>query len=151
MEKRRVVITGMGIISPNGIGIESFWNSLIHGRSGIRKITYFDASTYPSQIAGEVKEFDPTNYMSPKNVRRMDRFAQFAVACTRMAFDDASVMVSEKNSDRIGISLGSALGGIPCAEEQHSIFIEKGLKRVDPLIAIKIFSGASTIVNVINK
>ena len=144
MDNRRVVITGMGVLSPNGIGIESFWDSLVHGISGVRKITHFDASSYPSQIAGEIKDFDPLNYMGPKSARRMDRFAQFAVACTRMALDDAKLEVSEKNSDRIGIALGSALGGIPSAEEQHSIFIEKGLKRVDHLLAIKIFPGGAT-------
>jgi len=144
MENRRVVITGVGIVAPNGIGIQNFWDSLVHGRSGIGKITHFDASSYSSQVAGEVNDFDPTNYMSPKNARRMDRFAQFSVAATRMALDDARIEISEKNSERIGISLGSALGGIPCAEEQHGIFIEKGLKRVDPLIAIKIFSGSAT-------
>ena len=144
MEERRVVITGMGVVAPNGIGIDNFWDSLIHGRSGVRKITQFDASSYPSQIAGEVKDFDPLNYMGPKSARRMDRFAQFAVACTRMALDDASVEVSEKNCDRIGIALGSALGGMPSAEEQHSIFMEKGLKRTDHLLATKLFLGACT-------
>jgi 3-oxoacyl-[acyl-carrier-protein] synthase II len=144
MERRRVVITGMGVIAPNGIGIDNFWDSLVHGISGVRKITYFDASSYPSRIAGEVSGFDPLDYMDSKSARRMDRFAQFGVACTRMALDDADLEISEKNSDRIGIAFGSALGGIPCAEQQHSIFMEKGLKRVDPLVATKIFSGAST-------
>jgi 3-oxoacyl-[acyl-carrier-protein] synthase II len=144
MNKRRVVITGMGVIAPNGIGLNNFWDSLIHGRSGIKKITHFDASSYPSQIAGEVRDFNPLDFISPKGARRMDRFAQFSVACTRMALEDSGIEISEKNSERIGISLGSALGGIPCAEAQHSIFLEKGLNRVDPLIAIKIFSGAST-------
>jgi 3-oxoacyl-[acyl-carrier-protein] synthase II len=144
VEKRRVVITGMGVIAPNGIGVENFWDSLVHGRSGIRRITYFDASSYPCQIAGEVNDFDPSNYMSPKNARRMDRFAQFAVACTRMALSDANIEISEKNSERIGIASGSALGGNPTAEEQHSIFMEKGLKRVDHLLATKIFLGGAT-------
>lgn len=145
MEKnnRRVVITGMGVIAPNGIGIDQFWESLINGRSGISKISCFDASTYPSQIAGEVKDFNPTDYINPKNARRMDRFSQFAVVSTKMALEDSRLEINEKNSERIGISLGSALGGIPSAEAQHSIFIEKGLKRVDPLLATKIFSGAS--------
>jgi 3-oxoacyl-[acyl-carrier-protein] synthase II len=144
MNKRRVVITGMGVIAPNGIGLNNFWDSLIHGRSGIKKITHFDALSYPSQIAGEVRDFNPLDFISPKSARRMDRFAQFSVACTRMALEDSGIEISEKNSERIGISLGSALGGIPCAEAQHSIFLEKGLNRVDPLIAIKIFSGSST-------
>jgi 3-oxoacyl-[acyl-carrier-protein] synthase II len=144
MEKRRVVITGIGVIAPNGIGVDNFWSSLVHGRSGIKNITYFDASSYPSQVAGEVKDFDPTNYMSPKSARRMDRFSQFAVACTQMALDDANLEISEKNSDSIGIALASALGGFPMAEAQYDIFIEKGLKRVDPLLATKNFIGGST-------
>lgn len=141
---RRVVITGLGVIASNGIGIDNFWDSLAHGRSGVRTITRFDASSYPSKIAGEVNDFNPLDYIDPKSARRMDRFCQFAVACTRMALEDSGIEISEKNSERIGISLGSALGGIPCAEEQHSVFLERGLKRVDPLVALKIFSGAAT-------
>jgi len=144
MEKRRVVITGMGVVAPNGIGVQSFWNSLVHGRSGVRKISHFDASSYPSQVAAEVSDFDAANYMSPKSARRMDRFGQFGVACTRMSLDDANLEVTDKNSDRIGIAMGSALGGIPSAEQQHSIFVERGLRRVDPLLAIKIFAGGAT-------
>jgi 3-oxoacyl-[acyl-carrier-protein] synthase II len=144
MEKRRVVITGIGVVAPNGIGIDDFWNSLAQGRSAVAKITRFDASSYSSQMAAEVKDFNPLNYMSPKSARRMDRFSQFAVAVTRMALDDANIEVSEKNSERIGISVGSALGGLPSGEEQFNVFIEKGLKRVDPLLAIKIFPGGAT-------
>ena len=143
MEKPRVVITGLGVVAPNGVGVQNFWDSLVHGRSGIGKITHFDASSYPCKIAGEVKDFNPLNYMDLKSARRMDRFAQFAVAGARMALDDANLEVTNKNSDRIGIVLGSALGGIPGAEEQHSIFVEKGLKRTDPLLATKLFLGAA--------
>jgi len=139
-----VVITGLGVVAPNGIGIEDFWGSLVHGRSGVRRITHFDASSYPCQIAGETRDFQPLNYMSPKSVRRMDRFSQFAVACAQMALDDAKIEITQNNSGRIGIVIGSALGGIPSAEEQHSIFIEKGLKRTDPLLATKLFLGAAT-------
>lgn len=144
MEERRVVITGIGVIAPNGIGIDKFWDSLSHGRSAVRKITRFDASSYPCQLAAEVSDFDPLDYMGPKSARRMDRFAQFAVACTKMALEDSKLDLIGTNTDRIGIALGSALGGIPSAEEQHSIFIERGLKRVDPLLAIKIFPGGAT-------
>jgi len=144
MRERRVVVTGLGVIAPNGIGIDDFWDSLVHGRSAVRKVSHFDASSYPSKMAAEVSDFNPTNYMDPKSARRMDRFAQFAVACSGMALHHANLQVSEKNSDRIGIALGSALGGIPSAEEQHSIFIERGLQRVDPLLAIKIFPGGAT-------
>jgi 3-oxoacyl-[acyl-carrier-protein] synthase II len=144
MEERRVVITGMGVVAPNGIGLENYWNSLTRGQSGINRITNFDPLSYPSQVAGEVKDFDPKNYMTPKSVRRMDRFCQFAVASARMALDDAKIEISEKNCDRIGIALGSALGGTPTAEDQHSVFLEKGLKRVDPLLSTKIFLGGAT-------
>jgi 3-oxoacyl-[acyl-carrier-protein] synthase II len=144
MDGKRVMITGMGVIAPNGIGIDNFWDSLVHGRSGVRKITYFDASSHPSKIAGEVSDFHPLDYMDAKSARRMDRFCQLAVACTKLALDHANLEISDKNSERIGISLGSAIGGIPSAEEQHSVFMEKGLNRVDPLIALKIFAGGAT-------
>ena len=143
MDGKRVVITGMGVIAPTGIGTESFWDSLVNGRSGIGKITCFNAASYSSQIAGEVKDFDPLDYMGAKSVRRMDRFSQFAVACVRMALEDSRLEITQDNSDKVGIALGSALGGFPMAEEQYAIFMEKGLKRVDPLLAIKPFSGGS--------
>jgi 3-oxoacyl-[acyl-carrier-protein] synthase II len=133
----------MGVIASNGIGIERFWDSLANGRSGIRKISRFNADSYSSQIAGEVRDFNPLDYMSAKSVRRMDRFSQFAVACVRMALDDSKLEITQDNSFKVGIALGSALGGFPMAEEQYAIFMEKGLKRVDPLLAIKPFSGGS--------
>jgi len=144
MNKKRVVITGMGVVAPNGIGIDAFWDSLVHGRSGVRRITHFDASSYSAKIAGEVTDFDPTNYLNPKSVRRMDRFSQFAVAGARMAIEDAKINILKNNLDRIGIALGAALGGIPHAEEQHSVFMERGINRVDPLLATKLFLGASS-------
>lgn len=131
------------MIASNGIGIERFWDSLANGRSGIGKITRFNADSYSSQIAGEVRDFNPLDYMSAKSVRRMDRFSQFAVACVRMALDDSKLEITQDNSVKVGIALGSALGGFPMAEEQYAIFMEKGLKRVDPLLAIKPFSGGS--------
>lgn len=143
VDRRRVVITGMGVIAPNGIGLKSFWDALVNGQSGIGNITRFDAASYSSRIAGEVKDFDPLDYMGAKSVRRMDRFSQFAVACVRMAVDDSKLEITQNNSDKIGIALGSALGGFPMAEEQYAIFMERGLKRVDPLLAIKPFSGGS--------
>ena len=144
MDGKRVVITGMGVIAPNGIGTDNFWDSLVHGRSGVRRITHFDASSYSAKIAGEVTDFDPTNYLNPKSVRRMDRFSQFAVAGARMAIEDAKINILKNNLDRIGIALGAALGGIPHAEEQHSVFMERGINRVDPLLATKLFLGASS-------
>jgi 3-oxoacyl-[acyl-carrier-protein] synthase II len=144
MEKRRVVITGMGVVAPNGIGIDNFWDSLSLGRSGIKKITRFDTSSYPVQIAGEVQNFDPLIYVSPKRARHIDRFAQFALACTIMALEDSKLHINDANTDRVGIALGSALGGFPLAEEQYAVFLEKGLKRVDPYLATRTFVGGST-------
>jgi 3-oxoacyl-[acyl-carrier-protein] synthase II len=91
MEKRRVVITGMGVVAPNGIGIDNFWDSLVHGRSAVRRITHFDASSYPCQVAAEVPDFDPTDYMDPKTAKRLDRFAQFALAASKMAVEDSKL------------------------------------------------------------
>jgi beta-ketoacyl-acyl-carrier-protein synthase II len=142
LEKRRVVITGMGVVAPNGIGVENFWDSLVHGRSGIKAISRFDVSSYPSKIAGEIRDFDPTDYMSSKSTRRMDRFSQFGVACSKMALADANVGLDQVPQDSIGVAVGSAIGGLPHAEEQHSIFLEKGLKKVYPLFCTRLFVGS---------
>lgn len=139
--KRRAVITGLGVIAPNGIGKDKFWKSLKEGKSGIKKITKFDASTYPSQIAGEVNNFDPLDFMDPKTAKRMDRFSQFALSCAKMAQEDAGLEVNGNNNWKAGVVSGSALGGMPYAEYQHAIFMEKGLRRIDPLLAIKLFPG----------
>jgi 3-oxoacyl-[acyl-carrier-protein] synthase II len=143
-KKRRVVITGLGVIASNGIGKEAFWNALKEGKSGIRRITRFDASTYPSQIGGEVHGFDPINYMSPKSVKRMDRFSQFAVAAAKMAIEDSGITIHQNNNSKIGIVFASAIGGMDFAESQHSLFMEKGLQRTSPYLAISLFSGASS-------
>jgi len=140
--KRRVVITGLGVIASNGIGKEAFWDALVNGRSGIGRITRFDASTYPSQIAGEVNGFDPTDYMSPKTAKRIDRFSQFGVAAVSMAVEDARLKIEEEDPDRIGVIVGSSVGGMPDAETQHTIFMEKGLRRVSPLLGTRLFPGS---------
>lgn len=139
--RRRAVITGLGVIAPNGIGKDAFWIALKEGKSGIKKLTRFDASSYTSRVAGEVNNFDPTDYMSPKSARRIDRFTQFAVAATRMARGDAQLDINENNSKKIGISIGSSLGALPYAEFQHALFLEKGLHRIDPLLATRLFAG----------
>lgn len=142
--KRRVVITGLGVIAPNGVGKDEFWKSLKEGKSGITRITRFDATTYPCQVAGEVRNFDPTNYMDPKTAKRMDRFSQFALACAKMAVEDAGVKVGDNFLENAGIVVGSAMGGIPLAEAQHALFLEKGLKRVSPYLAISLFTGSAS-------
>ena len=138
MEKRRVVITGMGVVAPNGIGVENFWDSLVHGRSGIGRITHFDASSYPCQIAAEVKDFDPTDYMDFKTSKRLARFAQFALAASRMAVDDAKLDLHLIDPQRIGVIIGTGIGGGECKETQHIVFMEKGLKRMSPYAAVMI-------------
>lgn len=132
----------MGVVAPNGIGIENFWDSLVHGRSGIKLVTQLDVSSYPSKIAGEVEEFSPTNYMNPKNARRMDRFSQFAVACSKMALLDSNINLDRTEQNSMGVAVGSSVGGLPHAEEQHSIFLEKGLNRVHPLLSTRLFVGS---------
>ncbi len=142
MEKRRVVITGMGVVAPNGIGIDNFWDSIVHGRSGIREISQFDTSSYPSKVAGEVEEFVPADYITSKNLRRMDRFSQFGVACSKLALDDSKINLETIDRNSIGVSVGSSVGGLPHAEEQHTIFLEKGIKRVYPLLSTRLFIGS---------
>jgi len=138
MEKRRVVITGMGVVAPNGIGVDNFWDSLVHGRSGVRKITRFDASTYPSQIAAEVPNFEPTDYMDYRSTKRLGRFAQFALAASQMAVEDSFIEFKQEDPYRMGVFIGTAIGGGDVSETQHNIFIEKGLKRISPYAAVSI-------------
>ena len=140
---RRVVITGLGAVTPIGIGIEAFWNSLKEGKSGIGLTTCFDSSSFSCKVAGEVKDFDPTDYMDPLSAKKMDRFAHFAVVSSQMAIKDAGLKIDETNAYKIGIIIGSAMGGIPLAENQHTIFLEKGLKRVSPYLNSSLFPGAA--------
>jgi 3-oxoacyl-[acyl-carrier-protein] synthase II len=144
MEKRRVVITGMGVVAPNGIGIENFWDSLVHGRSAVRKITRFDASTYPCQVAAEVPNFDPTDYMDPKTAKRLGRFAQFALAAAEMAVEDSEIDFSKEDPYRSGVYIGTAIGGGDVSDIQHAIFMEKGLKRISPFAAISISTHSAS-------
>jgi len=141
---KRVVITGIGVITPIGIGKDVFWNSLAAGKSGISRVTRFDVSSYPSQTAGEVNNFDPTDFMDPKTAKRMDRFSQFALASAKMALNDSQLEINDKNCRDIGIVVSSAMGGVPLAEYQHSLFLEKGLNRVSPYLAISLFSGSAS-------
>lgn len=132
----------MGVVAPNGIGVDNFWDALVQGRSGIKTISRFDASSYPSKIAGEIQDFDPATYINSKSLRRMDRFSQFGVACSKMALADSNVELEQIGPESIGVAVGSAIGGLPHAEEQHSIFLEKGLRRVYPLFCTRLFVGS---------
>jgi 3-oxoacyl-[acyl-carrier-protein] synthase II len=133
--KRRVVITGMGLITPLGLGIEPFWDGLLQGRRVIGPITQFDASQLSTRIAAEVKEFDPTQFMERKDARRTSRFIQFAVAATRMALDDAGWQITPDNAEQVGVLIGSGIGGIDLLESQMRVLIEQGPERITPFLA----------------
>jgi len=130
--ERRVVITGLGAITPLGIGTENFWQGLLEGRSGVGLVTDFDCSAIATRIAAQVKDFSPEAYMERKEAKRLDRFAQFAVAASKMALEDSGLAVTDANKTRIGTFLGSGIGGIATFEEQHRKMMDGGLGRVSP-------------------
>lgn len=143
-EPRRVVITGLGPVTPIGIGRESFWQGLRACRSAVRTITRFDPSPFRSRIAAEVDDFDPVDWVGPKRAKRMDRCSQFAMAAARLALADAALDLSREDPDRAGAMMGTALGGVSFAEEEHSRFVREGLRAVDPGLALTVFTGASS-------
>jgi len=137
---RRVVITGIGVVSPAGIGKDDFWKSMTGGRSCIRKITKFDASELSSQIAGEVEGFEPGEYIkNPKNIRRMDVSSQYAIAATKMSVEDSGIDLSREDPERIGLFVGSAVGSPVFLEKQIMSFYEKGIKSISPFMGIAFF------------
>jgi 3-oxoacyl-[acyl-carrier-protein] synthase II len=139
-----VVITGLGPITASGVGRKSFWEALKIGRSPIRSITRFDASPFRSQVAAEVTDFLPTDHMSEKRARRLNRFAQFSVAATRLALEDAHLPPGEVTPERTAVLMGSALGGISQAETEMEKYLAGGLRRVDPRLALGVFGGAAS-------
>ncbi|MFA5383388.1 MAG: beta-ketoacyl-ACP synthase II [Eubacteriales bacterium] len=130
--QNRVVITGMGVISPLGLDVESFWANLTSGISGVDYITFFDTENYTTRIAAEIKNFNPTDYLDKKEARRMDRFTHFAMAAAGQAIKDADLKLENLNRDRIGVILGSGIGGIGTLEEQHKILTNRGPDRISP-------------------
>lgn len=132
--KRRVVVTGMGIISPVGNDIKTFWESLIDGKSGIGPLTTFDASKFDSNIAGEVKGFDSLKYLDAKDLRRMDKFSQYAVAASKQALQDSGLDLSKEDVSRIGVLIGSGIGSLHTIEEQFKVYLEKGPSRLSPFL-----------------
>jgi 3-oxoacyl-[acyl-carrier-protein] synthase II len=129
---RRVVVTGVGLVSPLGIGTEDTWKGLVEGRSGAGPITLFDASAHACRIGAEVKGFEPTTYVEKKDVKKMDRFIQFAIAAAEMAMADAGWAVDPENRDRTGVYVGSGIGGFATIEREHSTLVERGPSRVSP-------------------
>lgn len=132
MSGRRIVVTGLGLISPLGIGVEKSWSGLLQGRSGVRRITQFDASLFATKIAGEVDGFNPEDYIEPKEVKKMDRFIHFGVAASTMAMEDSGLKIDGRNAPRVGVYVGSGMGGLPAIEHYHKVLIEKGPRRITP-------------------
>ena len=130
--KKRVVITGLGAVTPIGIGKNEFWQALLAGVSGVGKITRFDASQYTTQIAGEVKNFDPAQYIDKKEAKRMDRCTQFAVAASKMAFEDSGIDLTTEDRERIGTMIGTGIGGMDTLHDQYQNLFDKGPGRVSP-------------------
>ena len=135
--RRRVVITGMGAITPLGLNVEEFWQGLVAGKSGVGWITVVDTEPYPVKVAGEISGFDPDQYMSRKEARRMARFSQFTVAAAVQAFDSAGLEVDGVEPERLGVSLGNGYGGLPNTDQAVRTIVEKGGMRVDPFFMLK--------------
>jgi len=149
MEKRRVVVTGIGLITPLGVGLEKSWHGLLEGESGIGGITQFDSASFATQIAGEVKDFDVEDFIELKEIRKMDRFIHFAVAGAKMAVSDSGLGITRENADRVGVIVGSGIGGLPAIERYHSVLLEKGPRRITPffipMLIINLASGQISI------
>ncbi len=132
MSRRRVVVTGLGLVSPVGIGVEPSWSALVAGQSGIGPITLFDASTFPTRIAGEVKAFEPGDFMDRKEARRNDRFIQFALAAAEMAMKDSGLDMAREDPSLVGCIVGAGIGGLGTIEDTHRVFLEKGVRKIGP-------------------
>ncbi|HBA83177.1 MAG TPA: beta-ketoacyl-[acyl-carrier-protein] synthase II [Verrucomicrobia bacterium] len=134
MAGRRVVVTGLGVVSPLGCALDKFWDRLIHGQSGVRPIQTFDVSRYPSKIAGEVVEFDIDAFISKKEQRRMDPFSHYGIAAAKMAVTDSGLALDQENTERIGVVVGSGIGGLQVLQEQHGKFMQQGPSRFSPFM-----------------
>jgi 3-oxoacyl-[acyl-carrier-protein] synthase II len=144
MSRRRVVITGLGPITCIGKGIEGFWNGILAEKTGISKIENLDVSQFGVRVAGQINNWDPEEFFPPHRLKRLDRYAQFSVASAKLALDDAGLEYShDKPNDRIGVSFGTALGGVCKAEEQYIRFLKKGARGVQPTLAVQVFGGSA--------
>lgn len=130
--KRRVVVTGVGLVTPCGIGIDNVWNNILNGQSGIGPITRFDITQFDTKFAGEIKEFTPEDYIQPKEVKKMDLFIQYAIAAAQIAVNDAGLDMGREDSERVGVVVGTGLGGLPTIEKYHSVLMERGPGRITP-------------------
>jgi 3-oxoacyl-[acyl-carrier-protein] synthase II len=146
--KRRVVVTGIGMITPVGLDTETSWKSLINGKSGIGPITQFDDKAIPTRIAGEINGFDAEKYIEPKEIKKMDRFIHFAIAASQMAMDDSGLKITPENAERAGVIVSAGMGGLPAIERVHDAYREKGYRRITPFfIPMTIINEAAGIVS----
>jgi 3-oxoacyl-[acyl-carrier-protein] synthase II len=145
LEKRRVVITGMGAVTPLGIGVEETWGALLEGKSGVGPITQFDPAEFTTKIAAEVKGFDPANYIEAKEIKKMDRFIHFSIAAARMAMEQSGLQVTGENATKVGVMVGSGMGGLIAIEKHHVTMMERGPKKITPffipMLIINLASG----------
>ena len=130
--KRRVAVTGFGMITPVGLDTESSWEGLINGRSGIKPITYFDDKNIPTQIAGEIHGFEPEKYIELKEIKKMDRFIHLAIAASQMAVDMSGLKITAENAERIGVMVSAGMGGLPAIEKYHKLYLERGFRKITP-------------------
>lgn len=129
---RRVVVTGVGVVSPLGTGNRKNWDALVAGKSGIDRITRFDVSDFPVQIAGEVKDFNPEEFIDKKEIKKMDLFIQYAMGAAHFAVEDAGIVIDDSNAERVGVLVGAGLGGLPTIERYHTALLEGGVKKISP-------------------
>jgi 3-oxoacyl-[acyl-carrier-protein] synthase II len=142
--KRRVVVTGMGMITPVGLDTETTWEGLINGKSGIGPITQYEDKAIPCQIAGEIKGFDPEKFIEPKEIKKMDRFIHLAIAASQMAMDASGLKITPENAEQVGVMVGAGIGGLPAIERYHRIYMERGYRKLSPfLIPMLIINEAS--------
>ena len=144
MAKRRVVVTGLGIVSPVGTGVAQAWQNIVDGKPGITRITRFDPAAFACQVAGEVKDFDVTQYLPAKDARRMDTFIHYGLVAGMEAFKDSGIEVNEQNAERIGVCIGSGIGGLPMIEDTHNDYLASGPRKISP------FFIPGTIINMIS-
>ncbi len=150
MEKRRVVVTGMGAVTPLGIGVDETWGGMLEGKSGVGPITQFDPADFATKIAGEVKGFDPALYIEAKEIKKMDRFIHLSIAASRMAMEQSGLKITDANAERVGVMVGSGMGGLIAIEKYHAIVLEKGPRKITPffipMLIVNLASGQISII-----
>ncbi len=144
MTERRVVITGIGAVTPIGVGVEGLWEGLRARKSTVGPITRFDPEPFRSRIAAEVNDFNPVEFLGARRAKRLDRCSQFSLSAGTMALDDAALDLTHEDRDRVGVMMGTALGGVALGEEQHTRYLQGGIRTVDPGVALTVFAGASS-------